>query len=258
MKQIETRKDEVRKKTSDPREMLWQYLADDVLKTWTEEFVDEDSGEVVLIQRSEIMFKRGTRLDQDKITEIQFFIHCGDITEVEISNQQRLAQLVTLGGLTPWSVSAQFLKSKKRFLLYANSVQMAIDVVKDFIELNFAEHFFIQNVRNFTDCIIIPDDELDIENTEEQEVEKKFYQIDVCVKTEAGSYTSSFVIRDKDVDSAMSRIEDWLRAQMKERAEKRNEPADEIFETAIERAITITCSDTIEKEFSLAYVKDES
>lgn len=186
MKQIETRKDEVRKKTADPREMLWQYLAADVLKTWSENFVDEASGEVVPIQRSEVMFKRGTRLDQDKITEIQFFIHCGDITEVEVSNQQRQARMVYLDGLQPWSVSAQFIKAKHRFLLYANSVQMCLDVIKDYIELNYAEPFHITTVKTFTNCIIIPDEE-QLQPDEEQELpERKFYQIDVNVKLKEG------------------------------------------------------------------------
>lgn len=259
MKKIETRMDELRTKTANPQEMLWRYLATDVLKKWVEEFADPDTGEVVQITRSEIMFKRGTHLSPEKISEIQFFQQCGDIGEIEISNQQRVAEMVTLGGLSPWSVSAQFQKSKKRFLLYANSVQMAIDVCKDFVELNFAEHFYIQNVRNFTDCIIIKDEETDgTEDEEELQVEKKFYQIDVCVKTENGQYTSSFVIRDKDVDSCMVRIEKFIREQMQERAEKRNEPLVELFETAIERAIAITCSNTIEKEFSMAYIKAES
>jgi len=263
LKQIDTRLNEVRLKTSNIREMLGKYLAFDVLKTWIEDFVDPDTTEVVTIERSEMLFKRGTLLDVDKITEIQFFQGTGDITEVEVSNQQRMAKMVYMGGLAPWSVSIQSGKTKKRFLLYANCVQMAIDVIKDFVELNFDEPFFILNVRNFTDCIIIPDDELkdedgnDLED-EELEVERKFYQIDVCVKTENGQYTQNFVIREKDVDSSMLKINEWLQTQMKERAEKRDQPEIEVFDTAIEKAIAITCTATIEKEFSLAYVNAES
>jgi len=262
-KLIETRLDEVRFKTSNIREMLGKYLAIDVLKTWIEDLVDNDTHEVVSIERNEILFKRGTLLDVDKITEIQFFQGTGDINEVEVSNQQRMAKLVYMSGLVPWSVSIQSGKSKKRFLLYANSVQMAIDVIKDFVELNFDEPFFIMNVRNFTDCIIIPDEETDEEiaedlDNEEMDVERKFYQIDVCVKTDNGQYTQSFVIREKDVDSSMLKINEWLHTQMKERAEKRNQPEIEVFDTAIEKAIAITCTATIEKEFSLAYVNAEN
>lgn len=55
----------------------------------------------------------------------------------------------------------------------------------------------------------------------------------------------------------MERIEAWLTNRARESAEKRGEPQID-FETSIERAIAISCTATIEKEFSLAYVKDES
>jgi hypothetical protein len=261
MKQIETRLNEVRKTTANPREMLWQYLATDVVKTWTEDFADPDSGEIIPITRTELMFKKGTKLDNDKITEIQFFMQTGDITEVEVSNQQRQAKLIYLSGLQPWSVSVQTGKAKHRFLLYANSVQMAIDVIKDYIELNYDEPFHITTVKTFTDCIIIPDEEPAPElvegDDEAEQPERKFYQIDVTVRvTDGGQYTQGFVIHDENVEKSMERIEEWLTNQAIERAEKRGEPQMQ-FETAIERAIAISCTATVEKEFSLAYVNAE-
>lgn len=261
MRPIETRLNEVRKTTANPREMQWQYLATDVLKTWKEEFCDPDTGEVIIVPRSEILFKRGTYLDGDRITEIQFFQQTGDIGEVEVSNQKREAKLVYMGGLVPWSVSVQCLKAKHRFLLYANSAQMAIDVTRDFVELHYSGAFVIQNVKTFTDCIIIPDEDTDQPEPEETDddepqPEKKFYQIDVTVKTDDGQYTQSFVIHEIDVETSMQRIEAWLKEQMRTRAEKRNEQL-MTFETAIERAIAISCTATVEKEFSLAYVNAE-
>lgn len=257
MNTIETKHKEVRKTTSNHREMLWQYLASNVLKKWKEDFVDETTGQVITLDRSEILFAKGTRLDQDKTTEIQFFIAAGDITEVEVSNQQRQAQLVYTNGLQPWSVSVQLLKAKHRFLLYANSVQMAIDIIKDYVELKYTEPFVINNVKTFTECIIIPDEELPEPQENEQQPERKFYQIDVNVKIEeGGQYTQSFVIHDENVEQAMERIETWLSNQAHERAEKRKEPVFE-FETSIERAIAISCTATIQKDFSLAYVNAE-
>lgn len=58
---IETRKTEQRYVTSDPAKMLNMYLAKRVLKTWTEDFIDEDTQEVVFIERNELLFERGTR-----------------------------------------------------------------------------------------------------------------------------------------------------------------------------------------------------
>ena len=62
---IETRKTEIRYVTSDPKKMLNMYLAKRVLKTWEESFIDEDTGETVTIERNEILFDRGTLIDQD-------------------------------------------------------------------------------------------------------------------------------------------------------------------------------------------------
>ncbi len=45
-------------------------LAARVLNTWHEDFVDEDTGEVVSIERNEIILDRDTILDKDNIEEI--------------------------------------------------------------------------------------------------------------------------------------------------------------------------------------------
>ena len=45
-------------------------LAARVLKAWTEDFVDEDTGEVVSIERTEVIIDRETILDKDNIQEI--------------------------------------------------------------------------------------------------------------------------------------------------------------------------------------------
>jgi DNA-directed RNA polymerase subunit beta len=49
---------------------LGRKLAARVLKTWTEDFVDEDTGEVVTIERNEIILERDTALDADNIENI--------------------------------------------------------------------------------------------------------------------------------------------------------------------------------------------
>ena len=45
-------------------------LAARVLNTWHEDFVDEDTGEVVSIERNEIVLDRDTILDKENIEEI--------------------------------------------------------------------------------------------------------------------------------------------------------------------------------------------
>ncbi len=50
--------------------VLGRKLAARVLNTWHEDFVDEDTGEVVSIERNEIVLDRDTILEKDHITEI--------------------------------------------------------------------------------------------------------------------------------------------------------------------------------------------
>mgnify|MGYP000597140856 CR=1 FL=1 len=80
---IETRKTEIRYVTSDPKKMLNMYLAKRVLKTWEESFIDEDTGETVTIERNEILFDRGTLIDQDTLAKIRFSMEADGIKEVQ-------------------------------------------------------------------------------------------------------------------------------------------------------------------------------
>ena len=52
------------------KKVLGRKLAARVLKTWHEDFVDEDTGEVVSIERNEIIFDRDTVIEKDYIDEI--------------------------------------------------------------------------------------------------------------------------------------------------------------------------------------------
>ena len=52
------------------KKVLGRKLAGNVLKTWHEDFVDEDTGEVISIERNEIIIDRDTILEKDHIEEI--------------------------------------------------------------------------------------------------------------------------------------------------------------------------------------------
>ncbi len=52
------------------KKVLGRKLAARVLKTWVEDFVDEDTGEVVSIERNEVILDRETVLDKEHIDEI--------------------------------------------------------------------------------------------------------------------------------------------------------------------------------------------
>ena len=62
--------EEVKVSKSGLRKVLNRKLAARVLKTWFEDFVDEDTGEVVSIERNEIVLDRDTILEKEHIEEI--------------------------------------------------------------------------------------------------------------------------------------------------------------------------------------------
>jgi len=104
------------KTTSDLEEMKGLYLADRLFRTWKEDFVDEDTGETVQIERKEILFNKGTLLDSKTLAELNFFLQSGDITEVRVSNQQREAQRVLD---TPhYGSHKSFLTQRKKHFIY--------------------------------------------------------------------------------------------------------------------------------------------
>lgn len=258
---VETRKSEVVLTTSEPKEMLGKYLAKRLQRTWIEEFVDEETNQVVPIERSEIILEKGTFLSADVLQEVQFFLSTGDITSVEVSNQCREGVFIKQSALTPWFVTASIGGKNKKFLLHADSIQMAVEVAEDYIELNYQQFFYFVSAKEFGNCIVIKDEEQASE--EEQETpqsentaEKKYYKVDISLSYDetGGSYT--FVVHTTDVDSAKVIIEDYLyNMVVKVRAEenKLDEPKD--FKTTLQAATQIPVNLIIEREFSLAYTQ---
>ncbi|MEN8856746.1 MAG: DNA-directed RNA polymerase subunit beta [Flavobacteriaceae bacterium] len=62
--------EEVKVSKAGLKKILGRKLAARVLKTWFEDFVDEDTGEVVSIERNEIIFDRDTIIEKEHIDEI--------------------------------------------------------------------------------------------------------------------------------------------------------------------------------------------
>jgi DNA-directed RNA polymerase subunit beta len=62
--------DEVKVSKSGLKKVVGRKLAARVLKTWVEDFVDEDTGEVVSIERNEVVIDRETIIENEQIDEI--------------------------------------------------------------------------------------------------------------------------------------------------------------------------------------------
>ena len=67
------------------------YLAEDLTKTWQEDFTDGDTGEVVTINRQEMIKRRGELITPELASSLNFFIQAGDIETIRVSDQRRQA-----------------------------------------------------------------------------------------------------------------------------------------------------------------------
>ncbi|MEI8087526.1 MAG: RNA polymerase subunit sigma [Paludibacter sp.] len=268
---IETKLTEIRYFTSDPKRMLNKFTVGRVLKSWKEDFKDEATGEIVTIERNEVLFDRGVLIGQDVLAQINFHLQAGDIKEVEVSNQRRMSYELEHTHLHPFIAQIELSDGKKaKFLFYSVTVEKALMVLKDWVELNYTTPFVVQLVKTFDTNIILIDnlralstnilgeevaEEID---EEEYENQKKFYQIDFNVEIDGTStHTYSAVVQTINVDRAMMLINDYLIKKEKKRAldaaERKHEYTEQTFSTSIEKAAPIPVGVFIPKEFSEAY-----
>ena len=262
---IETRKTEQRYVTSDPAKMLNMYLAKDVYKTWNEDFIDEATQETITIERNELLFTRGTLIDQDTLAQIRFSMEADGIKEIEVSNQKRMAFENENKCLYPYIAQAQIDDKKYKFLLYATGLENVIAILKDYIELNYQSGFTLTMAKEFDSCIILTDnlkerkvdsvseaylkdeisseeylDAIDTEDTEEETKpnEKKFYQIETKVTfDDEEERTQTFVVHTFNVDRAMMLISHWLKNKEEEYEKKAKEKGHEYEKKDIHTSI---------------------
>lgn len=134
---VESRKTEIRYKTSDPARMLGKFVARRAIHTWFEDMKDADTDEIIQVERNELLLERGTYIDENQLASIKFMMQEGSLTEVEVSNQNRQGMMLTNSALYPYKAVAKIDDKRKTFLLYASSVANALVILIDFIELNF-------------------------------------------------------------------------------------------------------------------------
>lgn len=157
--------------------MLHRYLAEPVVKRWTEDLVDGDTGEIIQIERSDLLFKRGELINHDVLESLTFYQQSGDIGKVAVSNQKRTGTEESHYSLCPYRASVRTGGKRKVFMLYADSVGMALDIIRDYAELHCEGFFFIYDIKglDYFTSVNGPQDE----SEEEQGLEghRNYYQI---------------------------------------------------------------------------------
>ena len=290
---VVTRKQERRLVTSDPAEMLNMFLVCDLKRSWKEAFCDDDTGEVIEIDRYEIVCEKGTLIDRDVLSSISFYLQSGDITEVEVSDQRRMAKEQYKCYQVLFKSKVQFGSKKSTFLLNAHSVENVSEILRDYIELNYKGGFRILSISEIDSCHVIIDnlktrkqvnaeldtaylrDEItaeqylkasDKEAEENQSVEdtniRKFYQIEARIVTkdqegEENEFSRPFIVFSYNATRASMLIEKFLNDEQDRIAREAAERGDKFVKkdmfSHIEECRIANISAYVPLEFSKAY-----
>lgn len=269
---IQTKYNEHRFKTSDTSEAMGMFLAKRLVKEWQEDFTDKETGEITTINRCEVLMESATEITPTTASTINFHIQAGDITEFEVTDQCRQGIWHNGGGgVTPWMVTADVKDKNRKFILYARGVEHALEIAKDYIELNFPGHFAFVGVKGFNNCIAITDNfkrggaeaDRDVQTDDvidsEEPIDGKFYMIELHIKNAKGiEYDNSFLVFTSDAEKAKQLCELWLAHEEQKSLEAGNITPDEVgFETTINTAALVNCYCVIPPDFTRAYLDAE-
>jgi len=244
---METKFNETTFRTSVLEEMKGNYLAERVLRVWSEDFVDEDTSEVVTISRNEILFEKGGLLDNNLLSELNFYLQSGDVKDVLVSNHQR-SGIAVKNSTSVYCVVIRDGKKKRNYYLYANSVTMAMDVITDFLEQKIKGYFSFVAVRELEYSNLIPAEE----EAEDVELDKDFYKVELEITYEdSESFEQVYILQAVNAEEAKENIIRFISLKMKE------EDREKLFETVILSAKTIPCNNIVDYCFVKEYFENQ-
>lgn len=196
--------------------MYSRYIHKTVLRKFTEDFMDADTAEFIEVERSSILFERGTYIDREVLAQINFYMQTGDIKEVTVSDQCRTGFLLETMRPILYTVTVEGgpKMKKSKILIHARTAKEAIDITADWSELNYTTGFKIKALKAFSDCIYIDSDQYQSTDnyiTEEKQQEMVYYMVDGNVVVDNNvEYPYSFVLLALDVESAKKIIHAYL------------------------------------------------
>lgn len=254
MKDIQTRKDEVVETVTSSEQLMKQngkFLKSHVCKEWTDNFVDESTGEIVPISRKEVIYERGTEITPTLISSLLFYLQSGEIKSLEASNQCRQSYETLTGGRIYVATAEIGNKPKKyKFLLPSKSIPLAIETLKDYIELNFTGGYRIVSVKEFQTSKVL-EDKLkrpeEVSSDYDPLNEDKFYQINavISIPDDGYEYNSNVVVKTQDLDKAVLIINQWLKENSGENSKE--------MTSRIEEAKILKVDYVVSEDFAAAY-----
>ena len=255
-------------RTSDPKEMLHKFLPKHVLKTWKEDFLDEATGDVITIERNEVIVESG-EITQDKLQQIQFAIQAGDIEDVEVSNEDvRPMSVQTANYLIPYSLELErggMEIIKDHYVCYAHDIPEAMRIACEFGQMyrGFSGDVKVNRVVRM-DARMVPDNHQCIPEADRKPADerKDYFKVQVRHEYIDGNlkmkhFDMYYIIAAKDVGEAKDRIALLLEIQKAEQ-EKRDgfKVKDEDSRYIIRKASPFEVDCVVPMEFSELYQED--
>ena len=249
-------------RTSDPKEMLHKYLPKHVLKTWKEDFIDEDTHEVVTIERNEVIVDSG-EITQDKLQQIMFAIQAGDIDDVEVSNEDvRPMSVQTANYLIPYSLELERWSMeiiKDHYVCYAHDIPEAMRIACEFGQMyrGFSGDVKVNRVVRM-DARLVPDNHQCIPETDRKPAEerKDYFKVQVRHEWFDGDKLkkgdTNYIIHAEEVGEAKERIARLLDIIRADR-EKQGDPIDPNDRITIRKAAPFEVDCIVPREFSEMY-----
>lgn len=243
-KELVTRINEVRLRISDPKEMVGKLLAESVKRTWTEDFLDEDSGEITSVERAEVVVERGKRLTPDDVARITFYQQEGSVKDILITNQDRPASY-NRNRHGYFEVLATAGRTKKRLLVYSKDIPMALQIAIDYCEQVFDKDFCIDSIKLANDYRVIS-----LKPKDNEEVPTIYYTVTITYYDSFEQDNSDFLFLTlaKDADTAI----DIIRAVISSDENLRLKFGDNYI-ISVSKSSSIT--DVVPLDFSQEYYK---
>lgn len=233
--------------TTDFSKMRDKFLAKRLLRGWKEDFIDEDSGEVVEIERHEVIFQKGTFLGSEELGVINFHMQEGSVTEVHVSDQCRTGVL-TSRSANVWIVSAAEGNKKYNVYLYADSIDNCQMIAADYLEQLLIGNYSFVGIRELDFSVLIPETFYQDEKNEE---DKHYYKMEISLLQDDFENNKTYIVKADNAERAKIIIEKFIAFKQAE------ENISEEFSVTILSAKKIPCNYVIGFEFSKPYLKDD-
>lgn len=231
--------------TSDLTALKGKYLTENLYRRWEEKFIDEDTGELVPIERREIILYQGEELTDDNLQTIKFFMDSGELKEVSVSNLQRSARLVG-GSATIWTAVVDDNDKKRTFYLYANSAIVAQQIITDYVEQHYKGTFEIKSLKEQQYFTLVS---LAKKNSDEEQ--NKFYQIEVEIMVNKESYPMRFLVKAPNAEEAKVLSEAFYETYMRVADEDKELPP---YTMTLLSAKTLNVEAVIDHQFCKEYI----